>query len=53
MHTFLLIIQTVLNKEFENKIPIRYLNGSVEKNCEFYEEQVKYESMLPAEKEED
>jgi len=50
MHTFLLIIQTIFNSEWENKIPIRYLDGSVEKNCEFYEEQVKYESMLPVEK---
>lgn len=50
MHTFLSIIQTILNADLENKIAVRYLDGSVEKYCEFCEEQMKYESMLPPEK---
>jgi hypothetical protein len=50
MHTFLLIIQTIFNSGLENKIPIRYLDGSVQKYNEFYQEQSKYESTLPVEK---
>ena len=50
MHTFLSIIQTILNADLENKIAVRDLDGSVEKYCDFYEEQIKNESMLPPEK---
>jgi hypothetical protein len=50
MHTFLSTVQAVFNKEFENKIPIRYLDGTIEKQFDFYREQYENELLLPPEK---